>query len=85
MPIYEYACGDCKHNEEVFFNKPISEIVDPSECPNCGSTNYHRQMPSSFLFDVVDGNMYNGGRKDYKSRMTLGQAADVIMGKRDPY
>jgi len=85
MPIYEYGCEDCKHEEEIFHNKPISEVVDPSECPKCGSKNFKRLMPSSFLFDVVDGFMYNGGRKDYKSRMSLEDQVKVVEGKKDPY
>ncbi len=84
MPIYEYICDECKHTEEVFYNKPISSVVHPEVCPNCGASGYH-QLPSRFLGDVVDGSAYNGGYKDYKSRMTTSQAADVLLGKRDPY
>lgn len=84
MPIYEYACKECKHQEEIFFNKPIKDVVHPTVCPECGSSEY-AQIPSRFLGDVVDGAAYNGGYKDYKSRMTLSQQADVVAGKRDPY
>jgi len=84
MPIYEYICDDCGHTEELFFNKPIKDVVHPDTCTKCGSKEYH-QLPSRFLGDVVNGSAYNGGYKDYKSRMTTSQAADVILGKRDPY
>lgn len=84
MPIYEYGCKECGHVEEIFYNKCIKDVVHPEECPKCSSKEYE-QIPSRFLGDVVDGSAYNGGYKDYKSRMTTSQAADVIMGKRNPY
>lgn len=85
MPLYEYHCDDCEHEEEMLFIKPINEIVDPKNCPKCGSEHYSRKMPSSFMFDVVDGFMYNGGRKDYKSRMSMEDQVKVVEGKKDPY
>jgi putative FmdB family regulatory protein len=84
MPIYEYGCKDCNHVEEIFYNKCIKDVIHPTNCPVCSSENY-TQIPSRFLGDVVDGAAYNGGYKDYKSRMTPSQAADVIMGTRNPY
>lgn len=84
MPIYEYICDECKHQEEIYYNVGPSKVVHPTSCPQCNSETFH-MLPSMFLGDVVDGKEYNGGRKDYKSRMTTSQAADVIMGKRNPY
>jgi len=82
MPIYEYGCKDCEHTEEIYFNKPINEVVDPKECPKCKSENYNRLM-SGFMPEVPNGKMYLG-KRDWKKNLTTEQKADVYLGK-DPY
>lgn len=85
MPIHDYKCDDCGHEEiDVFYNKPAKDVIHPTNCPKCGSDTYHI-IPARFLGDVVDGSAYNGGYKDYRSRMTLSQQADVVSGKINPY
>lgn len=84
MPIYEYICDHCGHTEELFFNKPIKDVVHPEVCPKCSKEGYH-QLPSRFLGDVVNGDAYNGGYKDYKSRMSTSDAAEVLLGNKKPY
>lgn len=84
MPIIEYICDDCKHQEEIFYKQKFDNIVHPDKCPKCESEKYHI-MPSKCLFDVVDGSAYNGGYKDYKSRMSVDDQAKVLNGQKDPW
>jgi len=85
MPIIEYVCDDCHHTEEIFYKQKFDDIVHPTNCPNCSSEKYHNTLPSSFLFDVVDGSAYNGGYKDYKSRMGVEDQVKVLNGQKDPW
>jgi putative FmdB family regulatory protein len=43
MPIYEYVCGDCKHELEK-----IQKIIDTSlkECPSCKKLNLQKRVSS---------------------------------------
>jgi len=36
MPTYDFRCNECSEVFEVFVS--ISEMGDPQECPECGST-----------------------------------------------
>jgi putative FmdB family regulatory protein len=83
MPIYEYGCQDCKHSEEIFFNKPIVEVENPKSCPKCGSENYERLL-SSFGFDVPGGKMYLG-KRDWKKNLSANEQSNVLLGGREPY
>jgi len=84
MPIYEYGCDDCKQEVEIFFNKPISQVVDPDTCPSCGSKNIHRLISRS-TFDVPGGMMYEG-KRNWKKNLSTYQQADVLMNERvNPY
>lgn len=84
MPIYEYGCSECKHEEEIFFNKPIAEVVDPDTCPKCGSKHYARLISKS-TFDVPGGMMYEG-KRNWKKNLSTYQQADVLMSeKNNPY
>ena len=42
MPIYEYQCSDCGHEEEV-----LQRVSDPvlTRCPKCGG-HYHKKISS---------------------------------------
>ena len=44
MPIYEYACKDCNHEESM--NHSFDEKIDI--CPSCGSGEF-KKLISSFL------------------------------------
>lgn len=83
MPIYVYGCEDCNHSEEIFFNKPIAEVVDPTNCPKCNSEKYAR-VPSNFGFDVPNGKMYLG-KRDWKKNLTKAEQSDVLLGGKEPY
>lgn len=84
MPIIEYLCNDCKHTEEVFYKQSFDKIVHPDTCEKCNSKNY-QIAPSKCLFDVIDGHDYNGGKKDYKSRMNVDDQVKVLNGQKDPW
>ncbi len=49
MPIYEYACMDCKKVVSVL----VRNITSPTQprCPTCDGTELHRVM-SSFAFHL---------------------------------
>lgn len=85
MPIFDYKCDDCEQVDlDVFVKTSAREFVHPEICPHCGGNKYHF-IPSRFLGDVVDGHEYNGGRKDYKSRMSINDQVKVLNGQKDPY
>lgn len=84
MPIIEYICDECKKTEEIYYKQKFDDIVHPLICPECGSDTYHI-LPSRFLGDVVDGSAYNGGYKDYKSRMSVEDQVKVLNNQKDPW
>jgi putative FmdB family regulatory protein len=47
MPVYEYACMDCKKVVNVLVRR-VSPDIDPP-CPECGGKNV-RRLVSSFAF-----------------------------------
>ena len=49
MPIYEYACHDCKQFVEIITRR-VSDEVD-ARCPQCGGEQMTR-MVSSFAFHL---------------------------------
>ena len=49
MPIYEYACHDCKQFVEIITRR-VSDDVD-ARCPQCGGEHMTR-MVSSFSFHL---------------------------------
>ena len=49
MPIYEYACHNCKQFVEVIVRRVSDDYV--AVCPNCGSKKLTR-MISSFQFHM---------------------------------
>lgn len=57
MPIYEYACLDCRKRVSVFFRK-FSE-VDTSEarCPICNGTNLRRLVSRVAVLKSEEGRM----------------------------
>ena len=84
MPIYEYRCDDCEKEIEIFFNKPISQVVDPDVCPTCGSKSIHHIISKS-TFDVPGGMMYEG-KRNWKKNLSTYQQADVLMNENiNPY
>jgi len=49
MPLYDYFCDDCKHEEEVFQHM----VDDPDTiCPECGSDTWHRVIGAPMLIQV---------------------------------
>lgn len=83
MPIYEYKCDDCGKEHEIFFNKPIAEVVDPTNCPECGSEEIHKLISKS-TFDIPGGMMYEG-KRNWKKNLTTHEQSDVLLGGREPY
>ncbi len=84
MPMYEYVCDECGNEEEILHLVPISKVIHPKNCPKCNSDTFH-QIISKCLFDVIDGSDYNGGKKDFHSRMSMEDRTKVILGEKDPY
>jgi len=44
MPIYEYRCAACGHEEEV-----LQKITDPvlTQCPACGKASFEKQLSAA--------------------------------------
>ena len=82
MPIYDFKCEDCGHEEEIYFKQSANDVVDPP-CSKCKSEKNVRQM-SGFMPEVPNGKMYLG-KRDWKNNLTTTQKAEVYMGSRDPY
>lgn len=53
MPYYEYVCSDCKTLFEL--KRPMKEMDDPTNCPECHSDHVIRQISKIFAFAHGDG------------------------------
>jgi putative FmdB family regulatory protein len=51
MPIYEYACHDCKKFVEVITRRVSDDIDASARCPDCGGKHLTR-MISRFAFHL---------------------------------
>ena len=51
MPIYEYRCPKCGHEDQIFSLKIKDKII--VECPKCGTD--MERMFSKFAFRMNDG------------------------------
>lgn len=52
MPIYEFACADCRKKVSVF-QRSITATVEP-HCPECGGAHL-RRLVSAFAFHRAGG------------------------------
>ena len=63
MPIYEYRCGKCGHEQE-FLQKITERPI--ARCPACGSAKFHKQL-SAAGFQLKGSGWYatdfKGGKK----------------------
>jgi len=55
MPLYEYACDQCKEIQEV-----LQKVGDPApdKCPHCGAQNSLQKVVSSSAFHLKGGGWY---------------------------
>lgn len=53
MPYYEYVCSDCKTLFEL--KRPMKEMDNPTDCPECHSEHVTRQISKVFAFAHGDG------------------------------
>ena len=49
MPVYEYACFDCKKVVSVLVRRIGAEVAAQAACPECGGANT-RRLISGFAF-----------------------------------
>ena len=68
MPIYEYACRQCGHTEEVF--QKVSDAA-LTECPSCGGA--FAKLISAPAFQFKGSGFYE---TDYKRTAHSGGIAD---------
>lgn len=75
MPLYDYFCDDCKHEEEEF----QSIHADPTEkCPECGSETWHRLISAPMLIRVKGGTTTLGALADKNaSRMSKDEMREI--------
>lgn len=54
MPIYEYRCNDCGHQDEY-----LQKVTEPllSTCPACGKPSF-RKLPSAAGFHLKGSGWY---------------------------
>ena len=68
MPIYEYACLDCRKRVSVFFRTFSDAERGEAHCPLCGGTRLHRlvsrvavlKSEESRLDDLADPSLMSG-------------------------
>jgi putative FmdB family regulatory protein len=70
MPIYEYACPDCRHVFETWLK--LSETTENAICPKCGSRAQHIISHTSFVLKgggwyVTDYGYRKGASEDGQS------------------
>jgi putative FmdB family regulatory protein len=63
MPIYEYRCSACGHQEDF-----LQKVSDPvlSQCPACGKATFEKQL-SAAGFQLKGSGWY---ATDFKSKKT---------------
>jgi len=57
MPIYEYACLDCRKRVNVFFRTFHAASTERATCPHCNGTNLHRLMSRVAVMKSEDSRM----------------------------
>lgn len=72
MPIYEYQCGACGHEAEVF--QRLSD-EDETLCPECQSAEW-RRLISAAGFRLKGGGWYETDFKSGNKRNVAGDDAD---------
>ena len=70
MPIYDYACEDCKHSEEIVTTKTLTE-TDVLKCPKCEG-NFKRVWS-------IDGGKTNFGLKSWREGLSTSQQASALL------
>lgn len=82
MPLYDYYCDTCSHEEELYHN-PTPESCRVKECPACHTLSFHiviTKPPTAFVRDnpkTVGGVAYMNNRKmgklEYEDRVKKDQ------------
>ena len=70
MPIYEYRCSACGHQEEH-----LQKVSDPvlSECPACGKSSFEKQL-SAAGFQLKGSGWY---ATDFKNKKPAEKKAET--------
>lgn len=70
MPIYEYRCAACGHQEEF-----LQKVSDPvlSQCPACGKATFEKQL-SAAGFQLKGSGWY---ATDFKSKQPADKKAET--------
>lgn len=76
MPIYEYACNDCKHEFETI--QKVSE-APLSDCPECGQASLRKKL-SAVAFRLKGGGWYETDFKAAGKRNLHGDQSDSSAG-----
>ena len=80
MPIYEYQCTKCGHQEEV-----LQKISDAplKKCPECGKPAMEK-MVSAPSFRLKGGGWYETDFKSGKKKNVVESAGDKKSSKKEP-
>jgi putative FmdB family regulatory protein len=70
MPIYEYRCSACGHQEDF-----LQKVSDPvlSQCPACGKATFQKQL-SAAGFQLKGSGWY---ATDFKSKKPADKATET--------
>ncbi len=77
MPIYEYICSNCNHEEDI-----IQKISDPevTSCPKC-STEKLKKIVSAPSFRLKGTGWYETDFKNSGSKPSTSESADSSISK----
>lgn len=56
MPMFDFRCGECGHEEEKIVKSAVSSV----ECPECGAL-MEKQLSAPGDFVCKDGGFYKPG------------------------
>lgn len=78
MPIYDYACKDCNHSEEIVSTKILTE-TDVVNCTKCGSENFKRVWNLGFVPEIGQ-EAFSFGMRSWRKGLTISQQAEKLLG-----
>lgn len=74
MPIYEYRCGSCGHEQEHLQKLSADPIA---ACPQCGGGDYAKQLSAVGGFQLKGGGFY---ATDFKNKAPACPASAALGG-----
>jgi putative FmdB family regulatory protein len=89
MPMYDYKCNKCKFTDEYNNSETAPPALKPPKdlkCPKCDGKLEKQFSMQGQSFDII-GYCYENeyGKKNWKSRLSQADQAEVALGNKSPY